>query len=260
MSLVKQLVNLGLNEKEAKIYVALLELGEATAQQLSVKSELNRATTYVVLENLTKRGLIMSLFKKKKTHFAIENPESFLNFFEAEKQRLERKIDLAKGLMEELQNLGKLTTERTKVKFFEGKQGLALIHKDVLKSKAKNYDNIFNINLALELFPLKPDDHRQKIFNKKKVNCRSIVVYNPKEPMPRFPVLQGEERKYLPADKFPFYADMVFYKNKAAMISLKDNLMGVVIDNEVIVNGLKFLFELAWQGAEKYQSLKNCKK
>ncbi len=259
MSLTLQLEKLGLSAKEAKVYVALLELGEATAQQLSLKSEINRATTYVILENLLKRGFVKSLSKKKKTYFLIQSPRQLLNFLEDEKKSLDNKIDLAKDLMKDLENLEKLTKEKTKVKFFEGKKGAALIQQDIIKSKAKSIDNIFNINMVLEIFPLQPDDHRTKII-KKKIKNRSIVIYDPKEPIPKYPVCAGEERKYLPSDRFPFYADMAFYKNKAAIVSLKDNLTGVIIENKSIVEGLKFLFDLAWQGAEKYQSLKNKEK
>ncbi len=259
MGLAKQLEEIGLTEKEARVYVALLETGEATAQQLALKSELNRATTYVILESLLKRSFIRSSNKSKKTYFLIESPQQILNFLENEKQKIDNKIDLAKNLMSELENLEKLTRERTKIKFFKGKQEVALIQKDVIRSNPKVIDNIFNINLTLENFPLRPEDHRQKII-KKKIKIRSIVIYNAKETIPQYPVFYEEERKYLPADKFPFFADMAFYKNKAAIISFKDDLAGIIIENKAIVDGLKFLFELAWQGAEKYQSLKKIKK
>ena len=96
MSLAKQLEQLGLTEKEAKIYVALLEVGEATAQQLATKSGINRATTYVTLENLLKRGLASNITKKKKTYFIIESPQQILDFLDKEKEMGDNFLAIAK--------------------------------------------------------------------------------------------------------------------------------------------------------------------
>lgn len=255
MSLTKQLEQIGFSAKEAKIYVALLELGEATALQLATKTELNRATTYVILENLLNQGLVNNLIKKKKTCFIIESPRQILDLLNKEKTIIDNKFVTAEKIMSEMELLGKLTQARTKVKFYEGKAGIQLIQKDILKSKAKSFDNIFHINEALKHFPVKPDDHRQSIV-RKNIKGRTIVIYDSKKTIPKYPTHSLEERKYLPGDKFSFLADFTFYKNKAAMISYKDNLMGVIIENKALVDGLKVLFELAWQGAEKYQSLK----
>jgi hypothetical protein len=104
----------------------------------------------------------------------------------------------------------------------------------------------------LDLFPVKPNDHRRTLY-RRKIKTRSIIVYNSRELIPKLPLLWQEERRYLPGEKYPFDADLVFYNNKAAILSLKDNLLGVIIGNKAIVGGLKTMFELAWCGAEPYK-------
>ena len=255
MVLIKQIEQLGLPEKEAKVYMALLELGEATAQDLSTKSGVNRATTYVALESLVKKGLATSIVKKKKTYFIVETPLQILDLLYKQKEDVESKIGRAKKLMPELEMLERLTKERAKVKFYEGKEGLELIRKEIFRSGIKSFDDIFNINQALSYFPVKPEDHRQ-FYHKKRIKARMIVVYDPKKPIPKLPMFWKEERRYLPAEKYPFNADFMFYLNKAILISLKDNLIAVVIENQAIVQALKTLFELAWQGADRYTAVK----
>jgi predicted DNA-binding transcriptional regulator len=255
MSLIKQLEQLGLTDKEAKVYKALLELGEATAQDLATKSGVNRATTYVALESLIKKGLATSLLKKKKTYFIVETPLQILDLLYKQKEDIESRIGRAKKLMPELEMLERLTKERAKVKFYEGKEGLELIRKDIFRSGLKNFEEIFNINKALDWFPVTPSDHRQ-FYYKKRIKARMIVVYDPKKPIPKLPMFWQEERRYLPSEKYPFNADLMFYLNKAVLISLKDNLIAVVLENEAIVQALRTLFELAWQGADKYTAIK----
>ena len=45
MTLDKELQKIGLSEKEAKVYLAALELGQASVQNIARKAEVNRATT-----------------------------------------------------------------------------------------------------------------------------------------------------------------------------------------------------------------------
>ncbi|MDD5340974.1 MAG: helix-turn-helix domain-containing protein [Patescibacteria group bacterium] len=252
MLLAKNLQDLGLTEKEARLYVALSEMGEATPQQLALKSGINRATAYVTLDGLLHRGLVNTLIKQKKAHFSIESPAQIINLLEKERKQIENKINLAQVLMPELDMLNKLTTERTNVKFFEGKSGVLFVQKEIARSKAKKIDEIFNLNICLDFFPTKPNDHRKTLYHRK-IKTRSIIVYDSREPILKLPLLWQEERRYLPCDKFPFYSDIVFYRDKAAILSLKDNFVGVIIGNKAIVDGLKTLFELAWQGAEPYK-------
>ena len=49
---IEKLQKIGLNLNEAKIYLALLELGEAQAGKISKESQINRTTTYDGLERL----------------------------------------------------------------------------------------------------------------------------------------------------------------------------------------------------------------
>jgi len=254
MTLVNRLKQIGLAEKEAKIYVALLEMGEATPQQLSLKASLNRATTYVILDSLKKGNLVTSQNKRGKTYFIIENPLAVLDFLEKEKKEIEDRINVARTIMPELEMIERLTKERAKVKFLEGREGVILIQKDIAKSNPKNFDNIFNIG-GLNYFPVYKDDHRH-VYVRKHIKVRSIAVYDPKELIPKLPLLWHEERRYLPLNKFPFEADFTLYNNKAALVSVKDQLLGVLIENKSIVDGLKTLFELAWQGAEKYKEVR----
>lgn len=73
--LEQELIAVGLSDKEAKVYLAALSLGEATAQQIAAKATVSRPTTYVIIESLAKQGLISSFDKGKKRYFAAARPE-----------------------------------------------------------------------------------------------------------------------------------------------------------------------------------------
>ncbi|MBN1326307.1 hypothetical protein JW977_05040 [Candidatus Falkowbacteria bacterium] len=259
MFLVKNLQNLGLTDKEAKVYASLSEIKEATPQQLAIRAGINRATSYVILENLLKRGLVKSAMKQKKLHYIIESPTQIINLLEKQKREIEDRINQAKVILPELDMLEKLTSQRTDVKFFEGHKVAQLIQKEIASSKPDRIDEMYNLNIALEYFPIAYNDHR-KALNRKKIKTRSLIVFDSKQPILRSPQLWHEEKRYLPSDKFPLYAEIVFFNNKVLIVSLKEDLIGLIIGNKAIVNGFKLMFELAWQGAEPYKLESEIKK
>jgi len=74
----KQLVNFGLSEKEAKIYLALLELEMATVFEVSKQSGINRSSAYVVFGRLKeKRFLLGSPTIKKSATILRHRPKLY---------------------------------------------------------------------------------------------------------------------------------------------------------------------------------------
>jgi len=57
-SIINELINLGLNEKEAKIYLALIENGEMTVSELSTTTKIQRTSLYDILPPFIHAGFI----------------------------------------------------------------------------------------------------------------------------------------------------------------------------------------------------------
>ena len=76
-NLIHELSHVGLSDKEAAVYLAAMELGPAVVQDIAKKAEVNRATTYVMIESLASRGMMSTFVKGKKRYFAAEPPERF---------------------------------------------------------------------------------------------------------------------------------------------------------------------------------------
>src|SRR4051812_16749770 len=62
------------SDKEAVIYLATLELGKGTASQIGRKAQINRSTTYVILDILINKGLVNMLGKEPKQEYVAEPP------------------------------------------------------------------------------------------------------------------------------------------------------------------------------------------
>ena len=249
--LEKILEDLGLSEKEAKVYLASLELGESAPAEIAKHAGINRATTYVIAEKLVKDGLMSQLEKDKKTYFMAENPEQLLRLLRKQEQNIKNKEQEFQKYLPELKTIFDTAGERPKVRFFEGKEGLRAIQEDFLSSKDKNIEEVYSSDDVRNVFS---DDDLQKIrqMRKDKRICSRAINIRKTNKRPQIFLPELSEMRMVPYDKFPIHSDILLYDNKVAMVSLKGKLVGVIIENKTIIDTLRSVFNLAWEAAEKY--------
>ncbi len=75
-SLIERVKEIGLTDKEARVYLSILELGEATAAEISKRSEIQRTTSYNIIPILQKKGLIDSSEKNGVKYFFVSKIEA----------------------------------------------------------------------------------------------------------------------------------------------------------------------------------------
>ena len=68
MDMKQALKTIGLSDKESAVYMALLQLGQATAYAVAVKSGLKKPTTYIILDELIEKGLVLKVPQMKTQH------------------------------------------------------------------------------------------------------------------------------------------------------------------------------------------------
>ena len=132
MSNINQLISLGLSDNEAKVYMAMLELGQATVLEISAKAGVNRPTTYVQIESLKKMGLVSTQIKGKKQLFIAESPDQLESVIERERKAIEYKKEELHKLLPELTGIFNLSDSKPQVRFFEGKEGLLKMQGELL--------------------------------------------------------------------------------------------------------------------------------
>lgn len=248
--MLKELQEFGLSEKEARVYLAALELGKATADQLAKQAKVNRSTTYVQLEALIKKGLASSYEEDKKTYFAAESPEYLRRLFEKNKQEFEQKQKELEKLLPGLKHLFETAGERPRVRFFEGKEGIITMREEFLKTKDKEIEVIYSFDAIEKNFTKEEREEYLKRRTAKGIKVRAIYTRFSGQ-MLEPPQLT--EYKFIPENLFPIDVDVIIYGNNIGIAALKNKLIGVIIENEDIANSFRSIFNLAWQAAEKYQ-------
>ena len=75
MELVKSLEEIGLTEGEARVYIALLEVGKSSVGPVIKKSKISPSKVYDVLNRLMKKGIVTSVIGGKTRFYRALPPE-----------------------------------------------------------------------------------------------------------------------------------------------------------------------------------------
>ena len=102
--LIKVLTSLGLNKKEAKVYLACTKKGTSVVSEIAQVAGINRVTTYDILEKLKQKGLVSFFNKDKTKYFSSIKPETLLEEFEKRTNDLRSSIPKFKTLTGEIQH------------------------------------------------------------------------------------------------------------------------------------------------------------
>lgn len=248
----KELQNLGLSEKEAKVYITSLELGPDTVQNIAKESGINRATTYVQIATLKEKGLISEFEKGKKTYFTAESPEILTRIIDKEEVNLNfKKLELTKVIPELSRFFSKTSksSERPKIRFFEGDDGIAQIRADFLKTKDDTIYGFINFDQVIQKFTKNQDRFTQE---RVKRNIKSKLIYTRsagREKIHEEPD-KLREMKFISKPKFPFDSDITIYKDKIAIVPYKGDMIGMIIESKEIANTFKSIFHLIWESTK----------
>lgn len=250
MATVTQLKHIGLSDKEAKVYLAMLELGPATVLEIAAKAGVNRPTTYVEIESLKKKGLASTQTRGTKQLSMAESPDQLKFLLEREVKHVEQKKEELTSVLPDLMTLFNLGEEKPQVRFFEGKEGLLKMQDEFLKTKTKEVLAISSIDDVLKIFP----DHLQAYAprrRQKKIHAKLIYTAKKGPSFKKFDKEMLRESKYISPKHLPFSADVTIYDHNVAIAALKGKIVGAIIAQKEIADSFRGLFNLIWNLADK---------
>jgi HTH-type transcriptional regulator, sugar sensing transcriptional regulator len=258
-SLVKSLQKTGFTDKEALVYVSLLELGGAYPSKIAEYCGLKRATTYNVLTTLSVRGLVNEIEKRNKIFYQIEKPHKLITYSNSRVEIAKEGLERAEKIMPDLESLFSMLGDKPKVLFFEGPETVQEICNDIISSKgnfemtgfsnADKFKNMMSKNQLIDFIKAK---------DRLNITTRGVLPDTPANRSYSKDVFQGVREsilpqiRYLSADKFIYDAEITIYGNKKVAMTKfgNENIIGVIIEDKIIHDMMKMIFELAWNSPE----------
>jgi len=244
----KELQQLGYSPNQAKIYLALLELGQTTVGPIIKKTSLHRQVVYNTLEELEKLDLIQSTIKNNRQNFAIIDPQKIV-------ENIKKKQSLAEDLIPELLAKQKKGAAAQEVKIYEGVEGFQALH----------YNNIKNTPVNGEYLVLGAGGKRwtdimqknnfifkyEKLRLEKNIQIRLLSYEDVRESWNLIKDIygQGEKNKkfvrFLPRT-FNNPVGIQVYFDRVELISYVDPIIIVEIKNMSFVKVFRQYFETLW--------------
>ncbi len=251
LSLKKTLEYIGFSEKETEVYLALLSLGKGTVTQISRKAGINRPTGYHVLASLEIKELVRVSGKEPKQEYVAESPDQIEKLLNKKIENDQIFINEARKIIPELKSMHNVS-DRPKISFYEGKEGLEKVYEDTLSSTEpiRAYASVENMHAGLPGYF--PNYYKRRAGAG--IAIRAIVPDSiTGQERKSFDAKEMRETSLVPADKFSFSPEINIYDNKVMIASWREKL-GIIIESAEIADAMKKIYELAWAEAKRLDS------
>lgn len=235
------LEQLGLKPREADAYLALLELGEASVQEVAKKSGMQRPNCYAVLESLTKKGLAIYHPKQTPRRYIAEDPVRLHTLLKRREEDLEKALP-------SLRSLFNILPGKPRLRFYEGLEEVKSLYDEILSSK--KIDNIWSPEI---LTPIAGQNYIENFAHRlveNNIELREIVTGNvlPHHHDGLFSPPRQQVRFY--SRSKPAETDLFLYDGKVALISYLPMVHALVIEGSGIVQTIQLMFEAMWDQAK----------
>lgn len=247
------LADFGLDEREAEIYLALLNDGPMLPQHLAQATGINRATLYTLFPELIKIGLIKEVKQGKRRLMSPVSPEELFNQYENRYKQLKASVG-------ELATMYRMHGLKPKIEVFEGIEAIKKLYLSTLESKGELL--VYN---RISRYRKDFLEWMNKVYVPKRVNLgvkvRALVTA---DPAGETHMASGKEfareTRFVPA-KFIFRNESMIFGDKIAFFTCEAQspAVGIVVQSKTIVESQKNLFELAWIGANTIVKSSNLK-
>ncbi len=237
MEVEKVLGNIGMNEGEIKVYLALLRLGSVQVSKIKDKTNLHRTTIYDFLEKLLNKGLVNYVVKNNVKYYSITDPKKLLDLIK------EKEMEINK-ILPTLNDLSKSKNDEVKVEVYKGVEGIKTVLNQILRN-GKDYvlfgidESMFRDKLGHFM------DHyfleQKKIGFKERILTSENVKY----------VYEYETAlyRYLPPEAFNPTPTLVWKDNVAILIW--EPFTVIKIQHPALADSYTKYFEILWKGAKK---------
>lgn len=239
------LIQLGLNENEAKTYTSLFELRSASIRKVAEHSGINRGTTYESIKSLVAHGLASVRQNGKREQYVAESPEKIYDIIRDKRKDLLQIQQESKKLVPALLARVASSGGEPLVRYYQDDEGVAAILRDVLQTCGQLDEPLYHVYSSQEL--------RKFIYRKfPKFTERRIAegIFVKVIAIGKGGDTDGlSERKWLPEPPEGGVSSYtLIYGNKVAIISISDNLTpyGVVVEDAGSARLHRLLFEQLW--------------
>jgi sugar-specific transcriptional regulator TrmB len=231
------LEKIGLTKSEAKVYLALLELGSTTKGPIVSASGVSSSKIYELLDKLADKGLVSSVVTAGVKHFEAAPPSRILDYLQQKEKEIKLMESRVEKVLPELELRRALSGPGSETQVFKGMKGAETSFEDILKELKPGEEyyvlGISKITPSFEKFVV--DFHKKRA--KKKIKCKIIVNELARKTGLKLDVIPLTKVRYLREELFTPVVFIVY--GQKTLISLGLDLIFIQIKSRNLSAGLK---------------------
>lgn len=244
----------GLEPRETRLYLALLEAGPASIRDIADRANINRGTTHELLKKMQQKGVVSYFPKGKRRHFRAEPPSRLRDLAISHQNEVSQAIEvLEEKIIPQLSHLQPITGNAD-VHYYEGDDGIEFVLRDILSTVSEQSDKSYCVYSAKairkHLYRPFPNYTRARV--KLGINVKVIAIGEGGEDAPLANRKWIDEKSSEHAGSY-----IAIYPPKVAMISLSEGDLptAVVIQSPTIANTHQVIFNTLWQSLSQPESV-----
>lgn len=242
------LQNIGLSLNESRVYEALLYLGEANVNTISIKSKVHRRNVYDSINKLIEKGLASETFVKGEKLFKPIDPERLREIIK------EKEVALESSLID-MKKLYHFVQPEAEAYFFRGVEGFKNYLQLILEQKQPVYfigAKAFWLDPRLQHYLRHFDQERKK----NGIAFMHLFDYEVKEQKPEILNLVGKPYKFLPQKYSSATAVDIFGDYVVTFVGVKpgelyEEPLQFVLKSRLLADGYKKFFQFMWDHCDE---------
>ena len=239
------LLKIGLTEGEAKVYLALSELGSTTVGPIVKKSGVAYSNIYDILNRLIDKGIVSYIIKNKTKYFQAASPSNLIDYLDKKEKEVSNQKQALKKILPDLEKLQEIKPQQ-EAEIFLGKKGLKTAYEKLLKNVTKNDEVLF--------FYI----HEEEYGEESNLFYNSIVSLASKarnrgicnEDYRKSWFAKKAKHLQMKFSDIPIPGNIDIVGDKVLIVSWKDSIFSILIQSQSLASSMRKYFEEMWKVAK----------
>jgi HTH-type transcriptional regulator, sugar sensing transcriptional regulator len=236
------LQQLGLTETEARVYLAMLELGPSSVQNIAKKARISRTAAYDIIRALQEKGISSTFQKGRKNVFSVEDPKQLEDYFGKHLDQMKEHLGAFKHLLPELRLMQ--GDDKPKVRYYSGDEGIQALFRDLHASRARELFEYVDADLLYEHV-----DEKRFLSVRERYSFNGIAakaLSRGKIKNPRKEVQYRQMKSHVRH----FSGQIWIYSDRIAFTKFVGDIEVVIIENKVFAETLRAVMQIAWEASD----------
>ena len=240
------LLKIGLTEGEAKVYLALSELGSSTVGPIVNKSRVAYSNIYDILNRLIEKGIVSFIIKNKTKYFQAASPSNLIQYLDKKQEKISLEKEALKKIIPELEKLQEIKSKQ-EAEVFIGKKGLRTAYEKLCKGVSK-HDEILFFYIYDEKYAEESDLFYNSIVDLVS-GTKNRGICNADYQKSWF----AKKSKHLTMkfSNLPLPGNIDIIKDKILLVSWEQTVFSVLIHSQSLADNLRNYFNEMWLKANK---------